>query len=83
MPCASSRARCAAPSGSRRCALEVAGYAEERSAARTLFPLLPRREVAAFLAELLPELADEPDGLDRRRRRARRAATCCRPRWSG
>jgi putative membrane protein len=43
--------------------LEVAGYAEERSAARTLFPLLPRAEVTAFLAELLPELADEPDGL--------------------
>ena len=43
--------------------LEVAGYAEERSAARTLFPLLRRHEVAAFLAELLPELADEPDGL--------------------
>jgi putative membrane protein len=43
--------------------LEVAGYAEERAAARTLFPLLPRAEVTAFLAELLPELADEPDGL--------------------
>jgi putative membrane protein len=43
--------------------LEVAGYAEEASAARTLYPLLARREVAAFLAELLPELADEPDGL--------------------
>jgi putative membrane protein len=43
--------------------LEVAGYAEERAAARTLFPLLRRSEVAAFLAELLPELADEPDGL--------------------
>ena len=43
--------------------LEVAGYAEERSAARTLFPILPRHEVAALLAELLPELADQPDGL--------------------
>ncbi|MEO8691141.1 MAG: PH domain-containing protein, partial [Solirubrobacteraceae bacterium] len=43
--------------------LEVAGDAEERSAARTLYPLLPRAEVAAFLAELLPELADELDGL--------------------
>jgi putative membrane protein len=43
--------------------LEVAGYAEEASAARTLFPLLRRGEVAGFLAELLPELADEPDGL--------------------
>jgi putative membrane protein len=43
--------------------LEVAGYAEEASAARTLYPLLRRAEVAAFLTELLPELADEPDGL--------------------
>jgi putative membrane protein len=43
--------------------LEVAGYAEEAAAARTLFPLLRRGEVAIFLAELLPELADEPDGL--------------------
>jgi putative membrane protein len=43
--------------------LEVAGYAAERSAARTLFPLLHRHEVAAFLGELLPELADDPDGL--------------------
>jgi putative membrane protein len=43
--------------------LEVAGYAEEAGAARTLYPLLARREVAGFLAELLPELADEPDGL--------------------
>jgi putative membrane protein len=43
--------------------LEVAGYAEEAPAARTLYPLLPRAEVAAFLTELLPELADEPDGL--------------------
>jgi putative membrane protein len=43
--------------------LEVAGYAEEAAVARTLFPLLARREVAAFLADVLPELADEPDGL--------------------
>jgi putative membrane protein len=52
--------------------LEVAGYAEEASAARTLYPLLPRREVAAFLGELLPELADEPDGLTAPPRRAAR-----------
>src|SRR3954447_21935955 len=43
--------------------LEVAGYAEEAGAARTLYPLLARREVAGFLAEPLPELADEPRGL--------------------
>ena len=47
------------------CALrvEVAGYAAEASAARTLFPLLRRRDVEPFLAELLPELADDPGGL--------------------
>jgi putative membrane protein len=30
---------------------------------RTLFPLLRRGEVQSFLAELLPELADDPGGL--------------------
>jgi putative membrane protein len=44
--------------------VEVVGYAEEASAARTLFPLLHRREVEGFLRELLPELADDPDGLE-------------------
>ena len=39
--------------------VEVIGYAKEASAAQTLFPLLPRRDVPAFLAELVPELADE------------------------
>jgi putative membrane protein len=43
--------------------LVVAGYAEEASATRTLFPLLRRSEVQAFLDELLPELADDPGGL--------------------
>ena len=43
--------------------VEVAGYAAEHAAARTLFPLLRRDEVEPFLAELLPELADEPTGL--------------------
>jgi putative membrane protein len=43
--------------------IEVAGYAAEASAARTLFPLLRRAEVEPFLAELLPELADDPRGL--------------------
>ncbi len=43
--------------------IEVAGYAAEASAARTLFPLLRRRDVEPFLAELLPELADDPSGL--------------------
>jgi putative membrane protein len=40
--------------------VEVAGYAAEASAARTLFPLLRRADVEPFLAELLPELADDP-----------------------
>ena len=43
--------------------VEVAGYAEEAAAARTLFPLLRRAEVEPFLAALLPELADDPGGL--------------------
>ena len=43
--------------------VEVAGYAAEASAARTLFPLLRRGDVEPFLAELLPELADDPSGL--------------------
>ena len=56
------------------CALrvEVAGYAAEASAARTLFPLLRRAEVEPFLAELLPELADDPGGLEPPPRRAAR-----------
>jgi putative membrane protein len=44
--------------------VEVAGYAEEAAAARTLFPLLRRAEVEPFLAALLPELADDPGGLE-------------------
>jgi putative membrane protein len=43
------------------CALtvEVTGYADEASAARTLFPVVPVREARAFLDEFLPEFADE------------------------
>jgi putative membrane protein len=43
--------------------VEVAGYAAEAAAARTLFPLLRRGDVEPFLAELLPELADDPGNL--------------------
>jgi putative membrane protein len=39
--------------------VEVVGYAKEPAAAQTIFPLLRRREVPAFLAELVPELADD------------------------
>lgn len=48
------------------CALsvEVTGYAEEASAARTLFPLLRVRDVHAFLDEILPEFGERsPNGL--------------------
>jgi putative membrane protein len=43
--------------------MEVTGYAQEASVARTLFPLLRTRSVFAVLERLLPELADEPGGL--------------------
>jgi putative membrane protein len=52
--------------------VEVAGYAKEAAAAQTLFPLLRRTEVQPFLAALLPELADDVDGLDGAPRRALR-----------
>jgi len=56
------------------CALtvEVTGYADEASAARTLFPLLRVRDVRAFLDEFLPELADDADDLQRPPARAAR-----------
>jgi putative membrane protein len=43
--------------------MEVIGHAKEQAAAQTLFPLLRRAEVGAFLEEMLPELADDVDGL--------------------
>ena len=52
--------------------VEVIGYASEHAAARTLFPLLRRAEVRALLAELLPELEDDPEGLAPPPPRARR-----------
>ena len=52
--------------------VEVAGYAAEAAAARTLFPLLRRDDVEPFLAELLPELADDPVHLAPPPRRAAR-----------
>jgi putative membrane protein len=52
--------------------VEVLGFAKEPAAARTLFPLLRRGEVHGFLAELLPEMADEPEGLAPPPRRAQR-----------
>ncbi len=52
--------------------VEVAGFKAEAAAAQTLFPLLRRRDVPAFLAALLPEHADGLDGLSPPPRRARR-----------
>lgn len=52
--------------------IEVIGHAAEPSAAQTLFPLLGRAEVHPFLVSLLPELADEPNGLAPVPRRALR-----------
>jgi putative membrane protein len=52
--------------------MEVIGHAKEAAAAQTLFPLLHRDEVRAFLDELLPELADDLDGLERPPARAAR-----------
>jgi putative membrane protein len=51
--------------------VEVAGYASEAAAAQTLFPLLRRRELRAFLDALLPELADHAGDLRRPPLRAR------------
>jgi putative membrane protein len=44
--------------------MEVIGHAKEPAAAQTLFPLLRRDEVRPFLDHLLPELADDLDGLE-------------------
>jgi putative membrane protein len=51
------------PWGLAQLRVEVAGYKAEAAAAQTLFPLVPRADVRALLDELVPELADEPDGL--------------------
>jgi putative membrane protein len=45
--------------------VEVTGYADEASAARTLFPLVRVRGVRAALEALLPELADDVGPLER------------------
>jgi putative membrane protein len=52
--------------------MEVIGHAKEAAAAQTLFPLLRRDEVRPFLDELLGELADDLDGLERPPPRAAR-----------
>jgi putative membrane protein len=52
--------------------MEVIGHAKEQAAAQALFPLLRRDEVRPFLDLLLPELADDLDGLERPPARAAR-----------
>jgi putative membrane protein len=52
--------------------IEVIGHAKEHAAAQTLFPLLRRTEVRPLLDQLLPELADDVDGLESPPRRALR-----------
>ena len=52
------------PFGLAALTVEITGYADEASAARTLFPLVRVRDVRAFLDEFLPELADDPSGLE-------------------
>jgi putative membrane protein len=52
--------------------VEVIGHAKEPTAAQTLFPLLRRADVRPFLDALLPELADDLDGLAPPPRRALR-----------
>ena len=52
--------------------VEVIGHAKEAAAAQTLFPLLRRSQVRAFLDELLPEVADDIDSLAPLPRRALR-----------
>jgi putative membrane protein len=52
--------------------LEVAGYASERAAARTLVPLCRREEAAAVLARLVPELPVPEGPPQRPPERARR-----------
>jgi putative membrane protein len=60
------------PFGLAQVRVETAGYAGEAAAARTLYPLLRRRDVPAFLHELLPELEDRLDDLTGPPRRALR-----------
>ena len=52
--------------------VESAAHAAEPAAAQTMFPLLRRSELPAFLAELLPELAADLAPLERPPRRALR-----------
>jgi putative membrane protein len=51
------------PFGLASLTIEVTGYADEASAARTLFPIVRVRDVEGFLSTFLPELADDPSGL--------------------
>jgi len=60
------------PFGLAELEMEVIGHAKEQAVAQTLFPLLRRAEVGAFLEQLLPERADDIDRLQVLPRRALR-----------
>ncbi len=61
------------PLGLLQVRVETAGYAAEAATAQTLLPLVRRRDAAAVLHRLLPELDGPPlDQLERPPRRARR-----------
>jgi putative membrane protein len=60
------------PFGLTQIRVETAGYADERAYEQTLFPLLRRSQVPAFLDELLPELAGSFEELSRPPARAAR-----------
>ncbi len=61
------------PLGFAQVRVETAGYADEPATAQTLLPLVRRREVAAVLADLLPELELPPEALTRLEAPPRRA----------
>jgi putative membrane protein len=50
--------------------VESAGYGEDASESSVIFPFLPRRDVAAFLDEVVPEFAWDPPEFARPPRRA-------------
>jgi putative membrane protein len=61
-----------APLGLAALRLESAAHADEQAAARTLLPLVRRRDAEAVIARLVPELAVAPGELERPPRRALR-----------
>jgi putative membrane protein len=52
--------------------VESAGYGDEAGESSVLFPMLPRRDVRAFLEATVPEFAWDPEHLEKPPRRAAR-----------